>query len=117
MDDRTLTRISLIGSILGVALLFLISGNISVTEKTIAQLDSVPEGQEIEVKGIVMRVSDKDKVAFLDVAQQRTDKVTVVLFKDRNITLHEGEFVTVVGSVDEYNGKKEIMGNKVEVTS
>jgi len=115
MHDRTLLKIALVGSIAGVALLFAFSEQFSVSEQTISRLDELPEGQEVDVTGVVLRATDKGKVLFLDIAEEKVEKVTVVLFKDREMQVKEGDYVRVVGSLEEYQGKKEIVGNKVEV--
>jgi len=54
-------------------------------------------------------------VAFLDVAQEEVKSVTVVLFKDSDIEISEGDIVEVEGSIEDYLGKREIIGNRVEV--
>lgn len=113
MDDKILLRIALLGSVVGVVILLLLSEQIGVQKEVISRLDGVPEGKEVEVVGNVVRFTDKGKVAFLEIAEQKIEAVTVVLFKDRNITLLEGNRVRVTGSVEEYKGKKEILGNSV----
>ena len=113
MDDKTLLRIALLGSVIGVVILLLLSEQISVQKELISRLDGVPEGKEVEVVGKILRFSDKGKVAFVEIAEQKIESVNVVLFKDRNITLREGDIVRVTGSVEEYEGKKEILGNRV----
>ena len=113
MDDKTLLRIALLGSVVGVVVLLLLSGQIGVQKEVISRLDGVPEGKEVEVVGKVLRFTDKGNVAFLEIAEQKIEAVTVVLFKDRNITLREGDRVRVTGSVEEYEGKKELLGNRV----
>jgi len=35
------------------------------------------------------------------------------LFKDSEIFLEEGDYVEVTGTVEDYNGKKEVIANKV----
>lgn len=113
MNDKTLLRIALLGSVVGVVILLLLSEQIGVQKEVISRLDGVPEGKEVEVVGKILRFSDKGKVAFVEIAEQKIEAVNVVLFKDRNITLREGDIVRVTGSVEEYEGKKEILGNRV----
>ncbi len=115
MHDKTLLRIALLGSVIGVVVLFFVSSQLSVGEQVIAQLDEMPEGKEVKVTGVVLRASDADKVMFLEIAEEKIEKVTVVLFKDGKVDVKEGDVVTIVGSLEEYQGKKEIIGNRVEV--
>lgn len=115
MNDKTLLRLALLAAIVGVVLLLAISQRFSVTEQTIAQLDQLPEGQEVDVTGLVLRATDKENVLFLELAEEKVEKVTVVVFKDRDIEVKEGDYVRVIGSLEDYEGKKEIVGNRVEV--
>ncbi len=110
-----LLRIALLGSVIGVALLFLLASQLEVDAEVISRVDELPEGEEVEVTGKVVRATDRDKVMFLEIAEQRVEKVTVVLFKSGKIVVNEGDVVTVTGSLDEYEGKKQIIGNRVEV--
>lgn len=115
MHDHTLLKIALLGSVGGIAVLFIFSEQMGVNEQVISRLDQLPEGEEVEVTGVVLGVRDLEKVMFLEIAEEKIEKVTVVLFKSRNVSVHEGDVVTVTGSLEEYQGKKEVIGNRVEV--
>ena len=52
---------------------------------------------------------------FLEISELKTEKVSIILFKDRDIDLIEGSYVEVYGEIDEYNGKREIIANKVKI--
>jgi aspartyl/asparaginyl-tRNA synthetase len=115
MHDKTMLRLALLTSIVGVAMLFAYSEKFVVNEQTISRLDELPEGQEVDVTGVVLRVTDLDTVLFMEIAEEKVERVTVVLFKDRNVTVSEGDFVRVVGSLEEYEGKPEILANRLEL--
>lgn len=113
MHENTLLKIALMSSVLGVALLFVISSGTEVDAQAIARIDELPEGQEVEVTGVVVRAHDREKVLFLTLAEQKIEDVTIVLFKNGKVHVKEGDIVTVTGSLDEYEGKKQIVGNRV----
>ena len=116
MKERNLFKISLIGSVLGEIILWLASSQMGISEKMISQIDDVPEGDEILVRGVVTRYVEKERVAFIEVAQEEIKEVTVVLFKDSDLyDLSEGDYVEIEGSIEDYEGKREIIGNRVEV--
>ena len=115
MKERNLFKISLIGAVLGVLTLYFISLQMDVGERSIGELDGVKDDQDVKVIGVVKRIGGTDKVAFLEIAQEEVKTVTVVLFKDENVSLVEGDVVEIEGSVETYRGEKEIIGNKVEV--
>jgi len=115
MRERSLFKISLIGGIVGVVILYLVASELALDKSLISKIDGVPEGNEVLVQGVVERVTNTEKVAFLEVAQEEVKSVTVVLFKDSDIELSAGDVVEIEGTVEDYEGKKEIIGNKVEV--
>ena len=81
----------------------------------ISKIDDLPEGETVFVKGVVQRVTNIEKVAFLEVAQEEVKTMTVVLFKNKDVILSPGDYVLIEGTTEDYEGKKEIIGNKVEV--
>lgn len=115
MKERNLFKISLIGSIVGLVILWLISTQMGLSESPIDQIDDIPEGEEVLIRGVLTKIGGNEKVAFLDVAQEKIESVTVVLFKDSDVELSVGDYVEVEGTVEDYLGKKEIIGNQIEV--
>ena len=115
MKERVLFKISLIGAVLGVLILYLVSLQSGLDESLISELGNFDDEDDVKIVGVVTRVTEKEKVAFLEVAQEEVKSITVVLFKDENISLVEGDYVEIEGSLETYRGEKEIIGNKVEV--
>ena len=71
-------------------------------------------GDDVKLKGTVMQISDKGSVVFIEVNQQ--NPMTVVLFTDDdNLKLKNGDNVEVLGEVQEYKGKNEIIAEKIRV--
>lgn len=111
MKESTLLKIALVIALVGVIILFFISDEVKIDEKTIDQLDGVDEN--VLVKGIVTRITELETVSFIEITQE--NKITVVLFKDYPIDLKEGEVVEVLGKTEEYKGEFEIIGKEVRV--
>ena len=114
MEDKTLLKTALTCSIIGLMILFFISGRIEIDEVTIDKLDEVELGKTVKIKGYVKDVTNLEKVAFLKVAQEKTEIVSIVLFKEENISLEPGDYVEVIGEIEDYKGEKEIIGNLVK---
>ena len=114
MHDKTLLKIAITFSIIGLIVLFFISDKIEVDEITIDRLDEMEIGNTVKIKGYVENVNNLEKVAFLKIAQEKTETVSIILFKEENISLEPGDYVEVVGEVEEYEGEKEIIGNLVK---
>lgn len=107
--------ICLMGTIVGIVILYFVSSGLEIKESTISQLDNGADGDEVLVRGVVKQITNKDKVAFLEVAQEEVKTVSVVLFKDENVSLAVGDYVEVEGTTETYLGEKEIIGSRVEV--
>ncbi len=113
MKEVTLLKAALICSVAGIILLFLISEVIDIPEKAISEITEGDKDSSVWVKGIVNRITEKEKVAYIEVIQP--ESISVVLFKDNeNLNLKEGEYVEVAGMVEEYNGKLQLIGNIVK---
>ena len=115
MEEKTLLRIALICSLLGLLALYLISGSVEIKEKNIEKITLENKDEFVKLRGIVSNVADTEKVSIIEILQPQ--KMTVVLFKNENqkINLQQGNEVEVFGKVDEYNGKMEIIADRVRV--
>ena len=111
MEEKTLLKISLLVCLAGLLGLYFVSSGMNPAVSS--NLDSVENEEEVMVKGVLSKVTDTDKVAFLEVSNEKIETVTVVLFKDSEINLVEGDYVEILGTVEEWKGDKEIIGNKV----
>ena len=113
MKETTLLKIALICSLAGLITLYFISTRIEIKDYKPNILNR-NVGDDVNLKGIVTKISDKGNVVFVDVSQQNL--ITVVLFTDNNnLNLKNGDNVEVIGKVQEYNGKNEIIAQKIRV--
>lgn len=113
MKENTLLKIALICSLVGLAVLYFVSSKIEVMDYKPAALNK-NIGDDIRLKGAVAKITDKGSVVFIEVSQQ--SPVTVVLFTDDdNIKLKDNDIIEVIGKVQEYNGKNEIIAQKIRV--
>ena len=109
MQERTLLKIAMISSIMGILLLFLIS-NFNQFETSAILEDET----NYLIQGEVKRVTELDKVTFLEISKE--DDITVVLFKDYPVDFRKGEFIEVLGksSKNERN-EIQIIGKEVRI--
>jgi len=113
MEEKSLLRLALIFSLVGILALFFISENIEIKEKNINEINKNNLGEDIKIKGIVSKATDNNKIILLDIIQPET--ITVVLFKDSDLNISAGTKVEIIGEIDEFNGKMEIIGNEVKI--
>ena len=112
MKENTLLKIALICSLTGLVALYFISAKIEVKRYVPKQLNA-NIGDDVQLKGTIIKIADKGNVVFIELEQKNT--VTVVLFTKDNISLSKGEDIEIMGKVQEYNGKDEIIAQKVRV--
>lgn len=113
MKESILLKIALICSLTGLVVLYFISAKIEIRDYKPSEL-SRNVGDDVRLKGTITKISDKGNVVFVDVSQQNS--VSVVLFSsDGSLKLKNGDNVEVLGKVQEYNGKNEIIAQKVRV--
>jgi len=112
MKENTILKIALVCSLIGLAALYFVSSKIEVSDYKPAALNK-HIGDDVRLKGTVAKITDKGSVVFIEVNQQ--SPVTVVLFTDEDIKLKGNDIIEVVGKVQEYNGKNEIIAQKIRV--
>ena len=113
MKETTLLKIALICSLAGLFALYFISTKIEVKYYRPSILNK-NIGDDVKLNGIVAKISDRGNVIFIEVNQQ--NPVTVVLFADnKNLELNNGDNIEVIGEVQEYKGKNEIIAQKIRV--
>jgi len=115
MKEKNLLKIALITSLLGLSILYLINDNIEIKEKNIEKITIDNKDEFVKLTGIVNRIVDTEKVTIMEITQPQ--QITVVLFKDENKTMpiQEGNEVEVIGKVDEYEGKLEIIADRLRI--
>ena len=108
-------KIALIISLLGLLGLYIISGNIEIKEKNIEKITLENKDEFVKLRGIVNKVIDTEKVAIMEIMQPQ--EITVVLFKneDKAIQIKDGNEVEVIGRVGEYEGKLQIVADRLRV--
>lgn len=110
MREKTLLKISLFCTVFGLIGLYLISSSLKVDESIISKLDETNLGSTIKISGVVTKVDDLGSAMLLDIAQMESMKV--IAFTN-DITLNKGDNVEVLGKLDEYNGRIELIADKI----
>ena len=115
MKEKNLLKIALISSLIGILILFITSQNISVQEKTISRITLEDVDKKVKIKGSVEKVINTEKVAIINIVQPQN--LDVVLFKEANVTLdiQKDDFIEVIGKVEDYEGKLEVIGQRVRI--
>ena len=111
MKEKTLLKYALICTVVGISILYVISDNIQVPIYS----EDLEIGEEVKIIGRIEMTGGTDKVMFLSVGWEKIETVDVLLFKDRDIPLKEGDYVAKIGEIDDYQGKREVIANRVRL--
>ena len=107
-------KISIVIAVVGIIALFFIT---QYNSETITKIKDLKTGQTSKITGMItsVYVSTDDHV-FLKVADN-TGEISVIAFKSSNIDtaydLENGDQVSVLGRVDEYKDKLEIIAKEI----
>ncbi len=113
MEEKTLTKTALITTIVGLLLLFVLSQEIE--SPTATALGEYSPQETVRVDGLVTKVAHKNTAYFLDVDATRQEKMNIVVFPSEELYLKEGNVVRIQGTVQEYNGRREVIASKIIV--
>ncbi|MDP3733904.1 MAG: OB-fold nucleic acid binding domain-containing protein [Nanoarchaeota archaeon] len=111
MNEKLLWKVSSITMIIGLVMMYGYAGKIEVHPDL--DLETMPLDTEITVRGEITSVRTHEKAIFLEIAGEKVETVDVVLFHDQDLFVEEGDYIEINGKVEEYNGKKEIIAEKV----
>ncbi len=117
MDEQTLLKISLVVTILGLLLLFFSAGQFELSPRTLEKAN-LPE-EKVQLQGTIKSLqskdspSGKDKVVFMVIEGERVETTPVVVFPPEELFLKEGDYVEIVGTMEEYKGKKEVVASSI----
>jgi DNA/RNA endonuclease YhcR with UshA esterase domain len=119
MKEKSLLYISIVCSLIGLALLYFISQKIELKQTPINQINPDDTGKNVRLCGdITSKYVSKNKHVFFKL-QDQTGEMNIVVFNNtaKNINAYQletNDTVCVIGSVDEYQNKLEIILQKIE---
>lgn len=119
ISDRTMFRIALMVTMVGIVGMAAFSGEISPRELKINQIEPGMMDQEVTIKGFVEKVdkSSTSNTYFLQI-NDGTGKITVILFESTvqeiennglNIFQMDNSKIKITGKVSEYKGAMELI--------
>jgi len=80
---------------------------------TIQSLEQIPTEQTVRIAGIITKLRQAEKAYFLQVEGQETTTMDIIFFPDEDLFIEEGDYVEVLGDVEEYQGKKEVIASSI----
>ena len=112
MKEKTLLKIALAGSIIGVLVLFLVSGTMEIDQEKIAHIEESHLGSTTKLTGMVSQVSHRGNLTTIELNQLET--ISVVVFNE-HVSLFKGDYIEVTGMIDEYRGNVQVIAEAIEL--
>ncbi len=113
ITEKQLLKVCISTAMIGLCILFFYS-NIQTFEVT-KTLEHTKNDQSVKLQGTVLKYTDMENLSFITIANEKIETTPVILFKDRDIYLNEGDYVEITGTVETYKGEKELIANKIEI--
>ena len=111
MQEKQLIKISLIVASIGLLILLFFADSFELV--AVNNIENIENEQEVKLKGVITRLTQLDKVVFIELEGQQAIKSDVILFPNEELYLQEGNYVEIIGTIEEYNNKKEVIANEI----
>jgi len=112
MNDKTLIKIAMFCSFIGLIGLLLIQSSVDVDASEISEVLNKDAGEHVKIIGEINYVKEYAAMYVMKVGDSNSE-VEVVVFSKEKLTLEKGDFVEVEGEVEEYKKKKEIIASRI----
>lgn len=106
MDEKTLLKVALFCSLIGILILIIVSEKITITSYEINAIDQTLIDKEIKINGEITAIKETPGLLILTI-QDSTGKITVITF-DKEITITKGAHVEIQGTVTKYENILEL---------
>ncbi len=113
MKEKSLLTIAFICSLIGLIVLYFVSGSIEIDDITIDKINDENIDEIVKVKGEIKRITQKEDFAIMEISQESL--LTIAVFDSGNLSLKNGDVIEVTGKVDEYNGKEEVIADEIKL--
>jgi len=114
MNEKTILRIAISTSLVGVLFLLILCNVLELPLTFIGDLDESFLDENVRVEGKVEKVLEKSNVIMFDLVDN-TGRIKVIIFTDEGVDLEN--YVDVEGTVMEYKGELEINAERIERVS
>ena len=112
MNEKSLLKLALLISVLGLILLYIVSKNIVIDDTTIEKITNEEIEGDVVIKGTIKEINSRGGTTFLVISQE--SEIEVIVFSN-NVNLSKGDNVKITGQVSEYQDQKEIVADKIEI--
>lgn len=112
MKENQLLKVSLVFSLIGIFIIFILTFTLEVEKYDIGSLSKDNLDENVKVKGVIEKFGESPGLYFITLKDD-TGSIPVVIFKNEKLELQEGLELEIIGDVVEYQGKIEIIAKEI----
>ncbi|MDP3728110.1 MAG: OB-fold nucleic acid binding domain-containing protein [bacterium] len=112
MQEKTLIKLSLVTSVVGVIALFIISFFVKYDLIAITDINEDFVGKTIRIEGQIISLRQMENTYIFEL-QDETGVIPVIAYTEEQINLEKNSFVEVTGIISMYTCKLELKAEKV----
>ncbi|MBL7147824.1 MAG: OB-fold nucleic acid binding domain-containing protein [Nanoarchaeota archaeon] len=114
MKESDLFKIALVCSLVGIFLILFIVQKYEVPNYNIDKIDKSMLNEMVGVKGQINKITETPGLYIINL-EDSTGEITVVVFKEEELDILEGNFIEIEGEVAEYKNEVEIIAKQIKV--
>lgn len=114
MDEKTLFKVSLIITLIGILILLAVSESIEVNESKISLISKKDIDKAVRLKGKITYIKETPGL-FIFNLEDSSGKIKVIAFKQESFQLEKNSIVEIEGVVKEYNNELEVQADRIKV--
>ena len=114
LQEKILLKISLIISIIGIFILYIISSKMSLNTIKISEINEDLIDKEVKIKGTIKQYFDNPSVVILKV-EDNSGAIKVAVFKNKDTVFKTKTNVEITGTVKKYKYELEIIAKTIRI--
>ncbi len=112
MDEKTIEKIALLTTIIGLLFLYIIAQDIIPNVLPETKLDQTTI---TTISGTITKMTTVDKALFLEIEGQTTQTKKVIVFTSEPTGVKQGDHVEISGTTQIRNGQEEILATEIKL--
>jgi len=114
MKDSTLFKISIVCSLIGIFILFIVSEKLDLSKSDIGSINKEMLDKKVKVKGYISSIAETPGLYIINLNDE-TGNITAIVFKEESFNITKGSIIEIEGKVVEYKEKLEINAEIIRI--
>ncbi len=114
MEEKTLFKVALSLSLIGILIILIIAEQDTVRTKDIAIIKTLQLETKVKIKGTITKITDTPTLLILEIKDQ-TDKIKSIVYKEEEIDIQKSNMVEIIGTLKEYQNELEIEVSQIKI--